>query len=90
MLDDGVEECRHPLTGLRRDAQDLLRGDAEHPLDLARHAIGLRGGQVDLVHRRHDREVVFQGQVAVGEGLGLDALRRVDEQHRALARGQAA
>ena len=33
-------------------------------------------------------EVVLEGQVQVGQRLGLDALRRVDQQHRALAGGQ--
>ena len=50
---------------------------------------GLRGRQVDLVEHRDDVEVVLQRQVEVGQGLRLDALRRVDEQHRALTGGQA-
>ena len=55
-----------------------------------RDAVGLGGGQVDLVERGDDREVVLEREVAVGEGLGLDPLRRVDEQERALAGGEAA
>ena len=35
-------------------------------------------------------EVVLERQVEVREGLRLDALRRVDEQDRALARGERA
>ena len=70
--------------------QDLVGGDAEHVLDLARDPVGLGRGEVDLVERGDDREVVLEREVAVGEGLGLDALRRVDEQQRALAGGEAA
>ena len=52
--------------------------------------VGLGRGEVDLVERGDDREVVLEREVAVGEGLGLDALRGVDEQDRALAGGEAA
>ena len=52
--------------------------------------VGLGGGEVDLVERGDDREVGFERGVAVGEGLGLDALARVDEEDRALAGGEAA
>ena len=90
MLDDRVEQLGHALAGLRRDAEDLVRRDAEHALDLARDPVGVGGGEVDLVHRGDDREVVLEGEVAVGEGLRLDPLRRVDEEQRAFARGEAA
>ena len=53
-------------------------------------AVGLGGRQVDLVERGDDLEVVLEGQVAVGQRLGLDALGGVDEQDHALARGQRA
>ncbi len=59
-------------------------------LDLAGVAVGIGGGQVDLVERGDDLEVVLQREVAVGERLGLDALRGVDDEHDALARGEAA
>ena len=89
-LDDGVEQLGDALAGLGADAQDLVGRDAEHLLDLGRVPVGVGGGQVDLVEGGHDLEVVLEGQVAVGQGLGLDALRRVDEQDHALARGQRA
>ncbi len=50
----------------------------------------VRGGQVDLVDDRHDLMVVLDALVDVGERLRLDALRRVDDQQRAFAGGQAA
>ena len=46
--------------------------------------------QVDLVDHRDDLEVVVDGEVGVGHRLRLDALRGVDEQHGALAGGEAA
>ena len=63
-------------------------GDAEHPLDLRGVPVGLGRRQVDLVEGGHDLEVVLEGQVAVGQRLGLDALGGVDEQDHALAGGQ--
>ena len=50
--------------------------------------VRLRARQIDLVDDRDDLEVVLDRQVGVGERLRLDALRRVDEQQRAFARGQ--
>ena len=67
-----------------------LAVDAEHALDLPRDPVGVGRGEVDLVHGGDDREVVLEREVAVGEGLRLDALRRVDEEQRAFARGKAA
>ena len=59
-------------------------------LDLTRDPVGLGRREVDLVERGDDGEVVLEREVAVGEGLRLDALGRVDEQQRPLAGGQAA
>ena len=90
LLDDPVEQLGDARAGLARGVQHL-RGIAP---DEVRQLVGvllrLRGGQVDLVEHRHDRELVLHRQVEVGEGLRLDALRGVDEQDGALARGQRA
>ena len=47
-------------------------------------------GQVDFVDDGNDFKAVVDGEVGVGEGLRLDALRCVDHQQRALAGGQRA
>ena len=80
----------NPLSGLGRQAQDLVGGHAEHPFDLGGVTVGIGGGQVDLVEGGHDLLVVLEGLIGVGERLGLDALGGVDEQHHPLAGGQAA
>ena len=54
-------------------------------LDLLLDPLDVRRREVDLVDHRHDLEVVLQGQLHVGHGLGLDALRGVDEQQRPFA-----
>ncbi len=51
-------------------------------------AVGVRRGQVDLVQHRDDVQVAVQRQIEVRKRLRLDALRGVDQQHRALARLQ--
>ena len=88
--DHRVEQLGHARAGLGRDAQHFVGGDAEHPLDLFGALVGLGRGQVDLVERGDDREVVLERLVAVRERLRLDALRRVDEQDHTFARGQRA
>ena len=75
---------------LRRDADDVVGRPAHQVGDLGRHAVGVGRRQVDLVHDRHDLELVLDREVGVGERLRLDALGRVDHEDRALARGQAA
>ena len=44
--------------------------------------------QVDLVDGGHDIQVGVHGERRVRDGLRLDALRGVDDEHRALAGGQ--
>ncbi len=53
-------------------------------------ALGVGGRQVDLVEGDHYLEVVLEGEVSVGEGLGLDALGGVHQQHHSFAGGEAA
>ena len=65
-----------------------LAVEADDLLDLPPRLVGLRARQIDLVDDRNDLEVVLDREVGVGERLRLDALRRVDEQQRALARGE--
>ena len=88
--DDLVQQVLHALAGLGADPQDLAGVAADDPGEFGGVAVGLRGGQVDLVQHRDDPEVGVQGQVQVGQRLRLDALGGVDQQHRALAGGQAA
>ena len=49
---------------------------------------GSAAGRSILLRTGDDLEVVLEGLVAVGQGLGLDALGGVDQQDRALAGGQ--
>ena len=86
--DDPIEDLLDALTGLARHEQALLGFAADEVRELLGVLLRLRGRQIDLVEHGNDREIVLHGQVQVGQRLGLDALRGVDEQQRALAGGQ--
>ena len=45
-------------------------------------------GQVDLVDGRHNVQISVHGERRIGDGLRLDTLGGVDNEHRALAGGQ--
>jgi len=71
-----AEMCKMPSAGRPSTPRSRLR------------SVRVGCGQVDLVQHGHDLEVVLQRLVAVGQGLGLDALRRVDQEDRPLAGSQ--
>ena len=73
------------MPGLGGDPQHARRVLAEQLGELDRHAVGIGLRQVDLVHDRHDLEVVLDREIRVRERLRLDPLRRVDDEQRALA-----
>ncbi len=85
-----AEQLVDALAGLGRDPADGLGLLADQLGDLPRHPLGLRARQVELVHARDQLEAAVDRQVRVGDGLGLDALRGVDQEERAVARGERA
>ena len=87
---DGFEDVGNVLAGLRRDRNGIVRRQPDRLLDHLLRALDVGAGQVDLVDDRNDVEPVRDGEVRVGQRLGLDALRGVDDQQRALARGERA
>ena len=76
------------LAGLARYAYGIVGGNRQVILDLGLDLIGVRRRQVDLIDGGHDIQVGVHGERRVGDGLGLDALRGVDDEHCALAGGQ--
>src|SRR5205823_2837747 len=88
VFDDGFEDVLDPGAQLGGGEYDLVAGEADDALDFLGDQVGLGGGEVDLVDDRHDRQVVLEGQISVGQRLGLDPLGGVDDQHGALAGGQ--
>ncbi len=88
--DDRVEHFLDADAGLGAGEDGFAGVEPDDLLDLLPHPLRVRRGQVDLVDDRHDLMVVLDRLVDVGERLRLDALRRVDDQQRAFARGEAA
>ncbi len=89
-LDDGFEHLGHTGPILGRHEQDLLARYGEHVLQFVHDHRRLGRGEVDLVDHRHDDKSLGKREMDIGERLCLDALSRVDDQDRALARLQAA
>ena len=90
LLHHGLEDLLDSDPLLRRARHRLGRVETDDLLDLPADLLHVGGGQVDLVDDRDDLEVVVERLVDVREGLGLDALGRVDDEDRALARGERA
>ena len=88
-LDDRLEDLGDAGALLGGREEHLLARDREDVLELLHHDLGLGRRQVDLVEDRDDRQSLAQREVDVGEGLRLDALGRVDDEDRALARLEA-
>ena len=68
----------------------LIRGDTDDVFDFRADLFGFGGGEVDLVDHGHDFMVMLDRLIDIGERLRLHALRRVDHQQRAFARGEGA
>ena len=86
--DNRLQQLGDPEPGLAADPQHLVGVDAQRMFDLFQHFLRPGVLQVDLVQGRDDRQVVFQGRVGVGHGLGLDTLKRVHQQQGAFAADQ--
>ena len=84
-LDDRIQQVRYTLTGFGADPEDLTGGNPQALLDLLGVAVRFGGRKVDLVEDGHDLEIVLEGLVAVGQGLGLDALGGVHDEDYPLA-----
>ena len=77
-----------PVPTLALARMRVVAVEADDVGDLSARLFGLRARQIDLVDDRDDLEVVLDGEVGVRQRLRFDALRRIDEQQRAFARGQ--
>ena len=76
------------LSGLARDTHGIIGRDRQVILDLGLDLIGMGRGQVDLVDGRHNVQIGVHGERRIGDGLRLDTLGGIDDEHRALAGGQ--
>ena len=85
-LDDGVQDLLDAHARLRRSQNRFRCVEADRLFDLLLDALGIGARQVDLVDDGDDLQIVLKRHIDVGERLRLDALRRIDNEQRALAR----
>ena len=84
LLDYRVEDLVNVEAGFGGDADDVGGGAAEEIDDFASDFFDVGGGEVDFVDDGDNLEVLFEGEVDIGEGLGLDALGGVDDENGGL------
>jgi len=80
-----LQDLDDALPRLAADDPDVLGRLAQQLGDLGTHPLGLGTGQIDLVEAGDQLQPAVDGQVGVGDGLGLDALGCIHDQERALA-----
>ena len=88
--DDHFQHIMDVDTVLGGDLRGILGGNADNILHLSLNFGGAGGGQINLVDDRQDFQTGIDGQVGVGQSLGLHALGGVYYQDRAFAGGQGA
>ena len=66
----------------------MLAVEPYNVLNFFRRTFGVCGSEIDFVYDGNDFKVVVEREIAVCKGLRLYALRRVDYQNRAFARGK--
>jgi len=88
--DDLLQQLPYALARLAADLRHVVHRDCQRLLDLAATRRHIRARQIDFVDDGDDVELMVEGEVGVGDGLRLDALRGIDEQERALARRHTA
>ena len=85
---DRFQHIFHALAGLGAYGDGIGRVQPDGLLDVLLGAQNVGRGKVDLVDDRNDFQAVMDGQIGVGEGLRFHTLACVNDQKRALARGQ--
>ena len=73
-----------------RDLGRIHRRKADHVLDLMLDLLGSCRGQVDLIDDGQHLEAIVDGKIGIRERLRFNALRRIHNQHRTLARRKGA
>ena len=86
--DDRFQHVLHADAALRADQEGVLRRNREHGFDLFFYEIRLRGGQIDFIDHRQNRQVVARGEKSIRDRLRFHALRRVNNKECAFASGE--
>ena len=86
--DDFVQQGLHAFPGLARNSQAVLGLAPDEVRQFFSVLFRHRAGQVDFVQHRNNGQVPLQGEVEVRQGLRLDALGGVHQQHRSFTSRQ--
>ena len=89
-VDHGVDDLIHVETRFGRHAYRVRTVEADALFDFGLDSVGLGAGQIDFIEYGHYFMIVIQGQIDVGQSLGLHALGGVHHQQGPVARGQRA
>ena len=81
----GAEHVGNAESGLTAGPQYLLPLASEQLDDLILHFVWFGGVEVHFIEHGNDLQIIFDGHVEVGYGLGLYALRCVHDEQGALA-----
>ena len=82
---NGFEHEVDANAGLGRDRHSIGGINADHFFNLFFDAIGLCSRQIDFVEHRHDLMSRVERVIDIGERLGFDTLRGVDDKERSFA-----
>ena len=85
LVDDLVQDFAHVQARLCRNPGNLVRVVAQKVAYQLGDMVGLCSRQVHLVQHGNHRQVVFDSEIEVTEGLGLDSLTCVHHQDGAFA-----
>ena len=90
LVHDLLQHFDDARAGFGADGQSVGGVEADGAFDHLLGALYVRAGKIDFVDDGDDFQAVVDGDVAVGEGLRLDALGGIDHQQRAFAGGERA
>ena len=90
MVYDVLQHCGDVDALLGGNLRRVQGRQADDILNFMLHPLRVGGGQVDFIQHRADLQIVVQGQIGIGQRLGLHPLGGVHHQHRPLAGGQGA
>ena len=89
-LDNGFQDLVDAVARLGTDHDGVRCVQADDVFDFLADPVRVGAGQVDFIDDGNNFQIVFQGQVDVGQGLGFDALRGIDDEQGPFAGRQAA